>query len=341
MGRRWFGAVLACAVVATQPAAADTAATWLRKPTPQDLVSVWPVEAWRKGLGGKAVIGCTVSLQGALFDCVVRHEEPQGAGFGGAAIALTPQLRMRPATHDGQPVAGSVNIPIHFNARGGSGGPDLAPSDRILTGVAWREAPSYADVVAAYPPKARANAIGGQVMLDCAFREDGRLKDCSAAAESPKSLGFAAVARALSSKFAGPTALPDGSQTKGMHVHIPMTFAAEMLTQAKPTIGKAQWVALPTAAEFQAVFPKAASEAGVLQANVLLRCGVAPNGGLVDCAVVSEEPAIYGFGAATLPLTTGFRLNIWSAEGLPVIGGTIRAPIRFDLKPATGPPAKP
>jgi len=345
MRRVWLGAALACAVVAAQPAAAaDTEVAWLRKPTPQDLLTVWPVEAWRKGLGGKAVIGCTVSLQGGLFDCVVLQETPQGAGFGAAAIALTPQLRMRPATHDGQPVIGSVTIPVNFDGRG-AGGRALSPTDKVVTGVQWREAPSYADVVAAYPPKARAKALGGQVMLDCAFREDGRLKDCNAVAESPKSLGFAAAARALSAKFAGPTTLPDGSQTKGIHVHIPLTFATEMLTEAKPLIGKPHWVSFPSAAEFQGAFPKSAGEARSLQARVVLRCVVAPNGGLADCAVESEQPATSGLGAATLPLAAAFRVSLWSAEGLPMIGGTIRAPIRFDLtsesQASSAPPPKP
>jgi hypothetical protein len=42
-----------------------------------------------------------------------------------------------------------------------------------------------------------------------------------------------------------------------------------------------------------------------------------------------------GFGAAALSLAPKFQVNPWSAEGLPVVGGRIRVPMRYTLKAAS------
>ncbi len=125
---------------------ADTAADWRHMPTREELLAVWPQAAMEKGIGGKAVISCKVSLQGALFDCAVDSEKPTGMGFGAAAIALTPQFLMKPATHNGQPVAGgSVRIPVNFEGVGTSIGtriPGGGMGGRIVAKVPWMEAPT-------------------------------------------------------------------------------------------------------------------------------------------------------------------------------------------------------
>ncbi len=45
----------------------DKPADWRRKPSPQDLLVVWPKKAWAKGVGGKATIQCPVSAQGCAL----------------------------------------------------------------------------------------------------------------------------------------------------------------------------------------------------------------------------------------------------------------------------------
>ncbi len=82
----------------------DVRPDWLKRPDAADVLAVWPSAAWIKGLGGRAVISCRVTLQGALADCSVNREEPVGAGFGAAAIALSPQFLMKPGIRDGKPV---------------------------------------------------------------------------------------------------------------------------------------------------------------------------------------------------------------------------------------------
>src|SRR5262245_12432033 len=99
-------------------AAIYTAADWLKRPTAEMLRAAWPAAAAKKGIGGKTVISCKVSVAGALFDCKVAEETPAGSGFGAAAIAMTPQLLMRPATLDGKPVVSEMNIPFNFKSFG-------------------------------------------------------------------------------------------------------------------------------------------------------------------------------------------------------------------------------
>jgi TonB family protein len=88
---------------------------WVRRPEPADVVSAYPPEALRNGLAGSAIIACEVAATGTLEKCQVAREEPEGAGFGQAALAMSGQFQMKPASRDGRPVAGGrVRIPIRF-----------------------------------------------------------------------------------------------------------------------------------------------------------------------------------------------------------------------------------
>lgn len=199
--------------------------------------------------------------------------------------------------------------------------------------TAWIQAPSFTDVAAAYPAAAKAKGQAGEVVLSCVFGEAGRLIKCDTTAETPKAAGFAAAAQGLIGQFRGPAETPVGRR-----VRVAFKFAADDL-QAR-AVGHPEWVSFPTPAQFQAVFPDAASKAGVLKAKAVMDCRVTAVGALADCQPISEDPAGYGLGQAILPLGEAFRLKIWTADGLPVVGGVVRAPIRYDMKQAPL-PAKP
>lgn len=207
----------------------------------------------------------------------------------------------------------------------------------VLTDTAWTEAPSFADVAAAYPAAARAKGQKGEVMLSCAFSGMGRLRQCETISESPDGGGFSQAARSLTGHFQGPTELPGGRTVAGVHAQIVFKFIPAQL-EAR-TVVRPEWTMLPTPAQFQAAFPESASKAGVLKAKAVMNCMVTAEGGLADCQTVSEDPAGYGFGQATLPLAGAFRLKIWTADGQPVVGGLVRVPIRYDLKQAPLPEA--
>jgi hypothetical protein len=215
--------------------------------------------------------------------------------------------------------------------------PAVAKEQPVLTDTAWIAAPSIADMAAAYPAAARAKGQKGEVMLNCVFGGTGLLGRCVTISESPAGAGFALAARSLTGRFQGPTEMPGGRTIAGVHAQIVFRFAPDQL-EAR-TVARPEWTMLPTPAQFQAAFPEAASKAGVLKAKAVMSCTVTEQGGLTGCQAVSEDPAGYGFVAATLPLAGAFRLKTWTTDGLPVVGGTVRVPIRYDLKQAPQPPA--
>jgi len=314
----------------------DTPPDWLKKPNARDLMAVWPTEAYRQAKGGAATINCLISVQGALYDCVPVSETPAGQHFGAAAVALAPQFLMKPATLKGQPVVSAVSIPIVFAMERGARPeppprrPDLNPDKGMISAaLAWVQAPSYADVVAAYPPKAMETHLAGRATLDCRFDRLGRLKNCITITEEPKQRGFAKAALDMSNRFRAAPTLADGRSIEGVSVQLPFVFDPVMMAASPPIVGKAQWVGLPTAEETSAAFGALKVEG---TARAKLSCTVVQGGAVTDCKVVDETPAGAGFGAAALSLTPHFRLTTWTVEGLPTVGGLVTIPLRYDVK---------
>jgi TonB family protein len=89
---------------------------WLRKPTVDDLMRVYPRDALRHNVWGAAVVSCQVTEKGELSGCQVLQESPPNEGFGEAALKLMPRFLMRPPTRSGIPVGGgTVTVPIRFH----------------------------------------------------------------------------------------------------------------------------------------------------------------------------------------------------------------------------------
>jgi TonB family protein len=297
---------------------------WLHRPSAADLRSVWPIEALKKGQGGRAVIACLVSDQGVLYDCKVVEETPAGAGFGAAALLMAPQFVMRPMTRDGVPVkGGTIRIPIVFKGGGemlGSEHPMVSPT------MAWERAPTRAEVVAAYPAKAKAAAVGGMVSLQCGFSYLRTLNDCRTLAEEPKGYGLEAAARQLASRFVAAPQRPGGKAISQAVVQIAIAFDPDLATAADK-VGRPNWVGLPSDETLDRVFADLPAEVKTVQ--VVLNCTVEQGGGLSGCGAVAEEPPGHGFAARALALVPEFRLSTWSMEGLPVVGGQVSIPIRY------------
>lgn len=310
----------------------DKAADWLRRPTPEQLLAVFPTQAYRRGQSGKAIINCIVTVQGALTDCATMEETPAGAGFGGAAIALTPQFLMRPAQKGGKPVASVVNMPINFRMDGP--GDSFATRRVIDAAIAWTEAPTYDEVAEAYPAKARAQRKGGRATVACDMTGEGRLADCQTISADPKGYGFEAAAKLLAKRFRLEVRSDeDRKAAKGLEFHVPIVFDPGMLDPATRVVGKPSWSSLPTQLQLLAAF-KDVKAAG--SSRAVLDCAVRAGGVLGDCKVTSETPAGVGVAAAALGATPSFRLTTWTAEGLPVVGGRVTIPIRYE---APAPPA--
>lgn len=96
-------------------AAFQRSPNWSRRPTVEDLVKVYPPEAVKAKVEGDVVLGCHVTATGALADCSVLRETPEGAGFGAAALKLTGLFEAREQTPEGGPKRGTdIRIPIRF-----------------------------------------------------------------------------------------------------------------------------------------------------------------------------------------------------------------------------------
>src|SRR5262249_42405562 len=92
---------------------------WLRRPNGDDMATYYPPRASDLGKEGRVMIKCTVSERGTVENCSVVSEDPEGLGFGGAALRLSKLFKMKPKTSDGQSVGGAeVSIPIAFKLAG-------------------------------------------------------------------------------------------------------------------------------------------------------------------------------------------------------------------------------
>ena len=88
---------------------------WAKKPTPEQFAGFYPRAAGEAGLGGRAVVYCVVSVEGALTGCGILSEDPVGYGFGDAALKIATLFQMRPMRIDGRPVGGGrIAVPIVF-----------------------------------------------------------------------------------------------------------------------------------------------------------------------------------------------------------------------------------
>ncbi|WGM37195.1 hypothetical protein AMEJIAPC_00089 [Caulobacter sp. NIBR1757] len=301
-------------------------------------MSVWPAEAARKGIGGRAVIGCSVNVTGALQACTVVSEDPPGSGFGQAAILLAGSFKMKPRLIDGKPEAGAtVRIPINFVATGPFGG----KTKPALSQPVWIKAPSFEDMAAAWP-KGAGDLQEGSATLRCSVSSTGGLRGCQRYNELPKGKGFGSAAMALAGKFELKVNDEDLKQLKGGLIIVPFRF----LNPASPDsltrkVSKPRWIIQIKQDRVLALYPNIAAEAGVKTGTGVADCLVAPDGKLTDCKVARETPKALGFGSAALAIAGVMQMNPWTDDGRPVDGARIRLPINFIQADDPAPKAKP
>ncbi len=167
--------------------------------------------------------------------------------------------------------------------------------------------PSLADMAAAYPPEALKAQATGSASLRCSVAERGLLQGCAVAEETPAGSGFAAAALSLVPKYRLALSAQQQAQTTGR----PIAFRMKFALQAPPA----------------GASPPAGSE-GV----ATIQCKTTAEGGLTDCAVLSEEPAGLGFGAAALRTAALIHLKP-TAEGGALPGTLFKRRIRFKITP--------
>jgi TonB family protein len=311
----------------------DTKPDWLRRPSPEELVSVWPKAAWKRRLGGRAQLNCWVSVQGVLVDCVVTSEFPAGEHFGDAALAMAPQMLMKAGSQKGQLFGSGVNVPVNFPKEAltqfGDVVGDASRNTALPISLAWAQSPSYSDIAAVYPKKALAGNISGRAIVDCNLKTSGTVEGCTVSNEQPRGQGFGAAAIKLAQMFRAPEDL-QGSALRNASILLPFTFDPAVLGDQKPPIGHPRWIALPTSVQTIEAFTPVAKAGVTGTIRVTLSCTVQRGGGVSDCSVAHEEPAGQGVGQAALTLTPYFKVSTWTAEGLPTVGGGLNIPLRYE-----------
>ena len=314
-------------------------------------VLIWPASALMQRASGQVTLSCLVDERGYAERCKVLFEKPRRMGFGDAALALRPHIRVTPHQGpDGQPAAAQMNIALNFRApdteinthmdagmSGRAAYVDVTHNSlpirkvTLMTDPVWAQAPGFDAVAAAYP--AGAGSEGGFAIAHCGVLADGRLTYCRVAKELPEHKGFGAAAVKLATQFKVlPEVMARAPRGEPIEVDVPIRFdapGAERLVNAPTWIQGFDPEAAPK------LFPPEAAAKGLTSGRGVARCKVAEDGGMRDCVPDADDPAGLGFAQAAAKLAATMKMNLWSADAGPVEGGVVRVAIRLNLKPAS------
>jgi TonB family protein len=84
---------------------------WLR--VPRDLSRYYPARAQQMAVEGSATLECLVAVSGRL-NCTIVAETPAGWNFGAAALRISQDYQMAPATQNGQAVQARYRMRVPF-----------------------------------------------------------------------------------------------------------------------------------------------------------------------------------------------------------------------------------
>jgi len=90
--------------VVTDPSSV-TGYRWEEQPDAQDFARLYPREALRRGVSGRATLNCVVN-ESYRLDCYVDNEDPVGMGFGDATLEIAEKFRISTHTESGDPTVG-------------------------------------------------------------------------------------------------------------------------------------------------------------------------------------------------------------------------------------------
>jgi len=323
-------AAVAVAVLAGGIAAAETIVNpdWLRRPDGDTIAEYYPDAATDRTVSGRATVVCIVGVDTMLTDCKLVSERPAGLGFGDAALRMAErEFRIKPQTRDGRPVeGGSVRIPMVFILGSGS-------SRYVIVDPVWAQAPTFEDLIAAWPEKA-GDLPSGTTALRCRLNSDGALRDCVVVGGIPKNGPFGKAALTLVDRFKMKVTPQEGVKYANSDVIVSFQFLnpATPAGQARKVV-KPEWISRIDSKKIVALYPKAAADKGVTSGVGVADCLVAADGRLTDCKVAREDPADLGFGPSAVAVAGITQMNPWTPDGRPVQGARVKLPITFNLAP--------
>jgi TonB family protein len=328
-------------------------------------VSIWPRGALAARAKGTVTLTCRVDVHGLAEACRVAFEEPQGRGFGAAALALRPTFKLTPRLGPDGPIDSTMNIAVEFRPPDTqsnlqavmAAGRDLAPEGQdnasnqgghelngrdlrvygnpivtrgitMMTAPAWEQAPGFGELEAAYP--AAAGGVEGYAVAHCKVEPTGLLSRCKPAKEAPAGHGFGKAAVDLAARFrVAPEMVAQAPRGAPVEVDVPVRFPAPGEARDR-TVWSPTWVAGLDPEAMARAFPAEAAAKGVADGEAVLRCQVTAGGGLSGCEVERARPDGLGFDEAALKLAPSLKMNLWSAEAGPVEGGVVHVPIRLE-----------
>lgn len=311
-------------------------------------VSIWPAGAYQDRRSGDVTLTCWINVEGLAEWCRVAFERPTGRGFGAAAMATRPHIRVAPRKGpDGTPVAGLMNIAMTFKApntefqekSGGQNSMSLTrgamgvdhnplPNTRItlMNNPVWAQAPTFEAVDRAYPETG--DGATAFVVVHCRVHDDGRLSACRVANHEPGKPGFGAAALKLATEFrVQPEIMARAPKGEPVEVEVPIRLAPP---GAARTVSAPAWLQGFDTQAAPKMFPPEAAAKGLTSGRGVARCVVGVDGGLTACAPDGDDPE--GFSQVAAKLAGAMRMNLWSADARPVEGATIYVAIRLNLK---------
>jgi hypothetical protein len=200
----------------------------------------------------------------------------------------------------------------------------------VIQTPVWSRAPSFADVAAAYP--AGAGGVDGSATLFCRFGSAGVLEGCEVTSEAPGGRGFGAAALSLAAKF---TVSVDPAWSMGRDrfaVEIPIALPNPAGAVIRDRlITNPVWLTKFSPVAAAAYFPTAAADQGLSTGRGVAECKVEADGALRDCRGVSAQPEGAGFAEAAVKAAASLRMSVWTKDGGPVDGATVRVPIRLTV----------
>lgn len=104
-------------VASTSPVAPPNSArpVWRAQPSRRDVERNYPTDALYDHVTGNVVLQCLVRGEDGGLLCVVLSEDPEGRGFGEAALKVAQSYRAGPELQDGSPSSGArIRIIVAF-----------------------------------------------------------------------------------------------------------------------------------------------------------------------------------------------------------------------------------
>jgi hypothetical protein len=307
-------------------------------------VVIWPAGAYQTRKDGRVVLSCDIDVHGLAQRCSVIFEAPAGHGFGHAALEMRPTFKLPPTLGaDGQPIPAVKNISLFFKAPQGTfsmqdffaGAADTAGMPRNLRKVieiddpVWVQAASFDDLAAAYP--AQGGGVEGYAVARCRVARSGAMAACQTMKEQPEGHGFGdAASRLAMAKFRISQQVASPFHRDPVLVDVAVRFQPP--GKLDRTVMAPIWLAGVDPQAAPKVFPPEAVAAGRTSGLGVTKCAVSADGSLSGCTAEPGEPDGLGFSEAAAKLASGMKMNLWSADAAPVVGGVVHIPIRLNLK---------